>query len=136
MKTLIVFYSYSGRTKALVQSVTPDKHCDVAEIKDIRRPGLFKAFIMGCPAAIKGKAWPIQSIGSDLSDYDSLILYSPVWAGNPPPAVNALLEQLPKGKAVSVKMLSGSGNSRCRPRIESVINEKGCKMESFENIKT
>jgi len=62
-------------------------------------------------------------------------LLSPVWADNPPPAFNALLEQLPEGKSVSLRMISASGKSGCKERLETAIKARGCTLESFENIK-
>jgi hypothetical protein len=64
-----------------------------------------------------------------------LVLLSPVWAGNPPPAVNAALELLPEGKTIDVKMVSASGKSNCKERLESVIKAKGCVLDGFENIR-
>jgi len=42
---------------------------------------------------------------------------APVWADNPPPAFNALLEKLPAGKSITVKMVSASGRSNCQARL-------------------
>jgi len=135
MKTLVIFYSYTGHAKARAQSLAAKEAADIAEIRDVRRPGSFKAYTLGCFASIRGKRWPIEPVSADMSAYDRLILFSPVWAGNPPPAVNALLEKLPGGKAVSVKMVSGSGKSGCKDRIEAVLKSKGCSLEGYEDFK-
>lgn len=135
MKTLIVFYSYSGHTKAKALEYAALESADTVEIKDVHRPGKLKAYTSGCFASMRGKAWPMESLSADLAAFDSLILFSPVWAGNPPPAVNALLEQLPKGKTMSVKMVSAGGHSSCKERMEAVIKTKGCILDDFEDIK-
>jgi len=134
MKTLVIFYSYSGCTKALAATVAAEGH-DTVEIRDARHPGKFRAYSVGCFAAMRGKAWPIQPLDAELAAYDRLILLAPVWAGNPPPAVNALLERLPEGKAVWVKLVSSSGKSSCKARLEALIAAKGCSLESFEDIR-
>ena len=134
MKTLILYYSYSGHTKALAKMQALSESADLAEIKDISPVGIVKAYTAGCIAALRGKAWPIQALDADLNAYDRLALLSPVWAGNPPPAVNAALELLPEGKALTVKMVSASGRSKCRQRLEDAIKEKGCALEGFEDI--
>ncbi len=134
MKTLVLFYSYSGNAKRLAQACADKEEADLVEIKDVRRPGKIKAYTLGCFAAIRGRAWAIQAIEKDLSAYENLIIFSPVWASNPTPEVNALLEILPGGKTVSVKMVSGSGQSSCRERLEEKISAKGSKLESFEDI--
>lgn len=135
MKSLVIFYSYSGHTKVAAEEIAARESADIAEIKDAERPGRMKAFTAGAPAATKGQSWPIQPLNVELSEYERLILMSPVWAGNTPPAVNAVLEILPEGKTVAIKMISASGGSKCKERLEKIINNKKCVLESFEDIK-
>lgn len=135
MKTLIIFYSYTNHTKKLAKELAGKESADIMEIKDKKRPGKLKAYSFGCFAAMRGKPWPIQNLDKDLKLYDRLILLSPVWAGNPPPFVYALLENLPGGKTISVKMVSASGKSNCRERLNEYIKSKGSTFESFEDIK-
>ena len=85
MKTLVIFYSYSGKTKAIAEKLATLESADIAEIKDVKRPGKLKSYTAGILASIKGKAWPIQPLGVSFAEYDRLILFAPVWADNPPP---------------------------------------------------
>jgi len=135
MKTLVVYYSYSGHTKAIATDLAAKESADTMEITDIKHPGKLKAFTAGCLAAIRGKAWPIQPLEANMADYDRLILLAPIWASNPPPAFNALLTLLPEGKSVAIKMVSGSGKSGCRERLEALVKAKNGILESFEDIK-
>ena len=135
MKTLLMFYSYTGNTRALAKTLAALESADIAEIKDVIRPGVFKAYSAGCFAAIRGKAWPIQPLDADLATYDRLILMSPVWASSAPPAVNTLLKRLPEGKSVYVKMVSKSGHSECKKRMGKIIKAKGSTLDGFEDIK-
>jgi len=134
MKTLVLFYSYSGHTKAVAEEFVKNEPADMVEIKDVKRPGKFKVYTAGIFASIGGKPWPAQPLGVDLSAYNKIILLSPVWANNPPPAVNAILAQLPENCAVSVKMVSASGKSACKDRLEAVIKAKNGTLEGFEDI--
>ena len=135
MKTLVVFYSYSGNTKKIASELAANEAADICEIKDISRPGIIKAYTKGILDTVRGKSRPIQSLNTDLAAYDCLFLLSPVWAGNPPPPVNAALEKLPRGKTVSIKMVSASGKSDCKERLEKVLAAKGCVLADFEDIK-
>jgi len=135
MKTLVLFYSYSGKTKAIAEKLAAEENADIAEIKDVKRPGKAEAYTTGCLAAMRSKAGQIQPLDVDLAAYDRFILLSPVWASNPAPAFNAALEQLPRDKTVSVKMVSASGKSNCRDRLKAAIKAKGGVLESFEDIK-
>jgi len=134
MKTLVVYYSYSGRSRTVAEELAKAESLDIAEIKDVRRVSKLKAYTAGIVASIKGKPWLIQPLIVEWSDYTRLIMFAPIWAGNPPPAFNALLEQLPAGKAIALKMVSASGTSNCKERMEKVIIERGCTLESFEDI--
>ena len=135
MKTLVLYYSYTGHAKTRAQAFAEKESADIAEIKEVKRAGKFKAYTAGCFAVLRGKAWPIQSLDADLTAYGRLILVSPVWAGNPPPFMYAVLAQLPEGKTVSVQMVSASGTSNCKDRVEAAIKAKGCTLESFEDFK-
>ena len=135
MKALVIYYSYTGHTKKIAEALAIKESADIVEIKEVKRPGRLKAYSVGCFAAMRGKGWPIQPLGVDPASYDRLILLSPVWAGNPPPFVNAILEQLPEGKTVDIKMVSMSGKSNCKERLESAINAKGNVLGNLEDIK-
>ena len=135
MKTLVLYYSYTGHTRKIAADLAEKESASIAEIKAEKRPGALKAYVSGSLAARRMKAWPIQPLGVDLSGYDRLFLLAPVWASFPAPYINSVLETLPQGKQVYVKLVSGSGRSRCRERLEAAIKAKGCTVEGFEDIK-
>jgi len=135
MNTLVIFYSYSGKTAVVAAELAKKESADIAEIKGVKRSIKLKAYTAGIIAAIKGKAWPIQPLSADLTAYDRLIMLAPVWANNPAPAFNAVLKLLPANKTVAVKMVSASGKSDCRERLETIIKNAGSELESFEDIK-
>ena len=135
MKTLIIYYSYNGHTKKVAEALAAKESADIAEVKSVKRPFKLKAYTAGIFAATRGKAWPIQPLNLDFSIYDRLILLSPVWADNPAPPFNAILAQLPNEKTIAVKMVSASGKSECKGRLEAAIKAKNSTLESFENIK-
>ena len=135
MNQLVIYYSYSGSTKKIAEELAKNEAADIYEIKDVRPFGKLKAYTAGIIASLKGKAWLIKPPDIDIAKYDKIIMLAPVWANNPPPAFNAMLEYIPNGKSISIKMVSASGKSNCIDRLESVIKSKGCTLESFENIK-
>ena len=135
MSTLVIYYTFSGRTKVIAEDLAATEPADIVQIKDAKHLNKLKAYTAGIVASIRGKPWNILPLDADFSKYDNLILLSPVWASNPPPAVNAMLEQLPSGKSVSVKMVSRSGQTECRARMEALIENKGSILGSFEDVK-
>jgi menaquinone-dependent protoporphyrinogen IX oxidase len=136
MRTLILYYTYSGNTRKIAAGLAATESADIAEIKDLKRPGKLKAYVAGSFAAMKGKAWPIQPLDANLADYDRLILMAPIWAGHPAPAFYSAVGLLPEGKAVVLKMVSASGKSSCQERLEAMVQEKGCQAEGFEDVKS
>ena len=135
MSHLVIFYSYSGSTKGIAEDYAKKEAADVYEIRDTKRPGKFKAYTAGVIASIRGKAWTIVTPDIDLASFDRITLFAPVWAGNPPPAFNAMLELLPSDKNISIKLVSASGKSECREKLDIFMKNKGSTLESFEDIK-
>jgi flavodoxin len=137
MKTLVIFYSYSGTTKRIALNYAVQNAAETLEVLDAKRPGIFEAYTSGCKAAIAGKAWEIKPLTINLAPYKRLVVFAPRWGNNPPPAFNALLALLPAGKKVEIKAVSGSGKSgsKCKERISAALAAKGCTLESFEDIK-
>ena len=135
MNHLIIYYSFSGSTRKIAEEVAEKETADIYEIKDFKSFGKLKAYTLGIIASIRGKAWRIKPLEIDMTGYEKITMLAPIWAANPPPAFNAMLEYLPADKPISIKMVSMSGNSECKERLESVIKSKGCTLESFEDIK-
>lgn len=137
MKTLVIFYSYTGTAKRLALNFAVQSDAETLEIQDDRRPGKFKAYTSGCLAALQGKTWAIKPPEADLAAYNRLVLFTPIWANNTPPAFNTLLEFLPCGKTVEIRAVSGSGKSaqECRKRIDDLLRAKGCTLESYTDLK-
>jgi len=135
MRQLVIYYSFSGKTKRIAEDHAKNDSAEIYEIKDLKPLGKLKAYTAGIIASIRGKAWLIKPPDIELMKYDKIVMLAPVWANNPPPAFNAMLEYLPTGKSVSIKMISMSGKSNCKDRLETIIKSKGSILESFEDIK-
>lgn len=134
MKNLILYYSYTGHTKKIAEAAAAQNGSDIAEICDSKRPGTLKAYVLGSFAAMRGKAWQIVPLRVDMEAYETLHIYAPVWAGHVPPAVHAVLAQLPGGKRVSITLVSASGNSSCREKTELALQARNCSLDDFKDI--
>ncbi|HML48788.1 MAG TPA: hypothetical protein PKE04_18760, partial [Clostridia bacterium] len=79
----------------------------------------------------------IKPLQTNLDEYDRLIIGCPVWGGFPAPAFNAIVEKLPKGKAVEVFLCSGGGEtSKSQEGTKRLIESKGCKVLSYRDVRT
>lgn len=134
-KTIVLYYSYTGHSAEKAKAKAQKEDAALCEIKDVKRPATIAAYSVGCFRAMRMKATSIQPLNVSLADYDRVILYGPVWASHPAPAVNAVLQQLPSGKGVEVFMVSASGNSGARDKVTELVRSKGCRMMRYEDVK-
>lgn len=134
MSTIIIYYSYSGNTHKYATELAKKENADIYEIKDIKRPGKFKTFIIGCPKAMGHKTFQVETINIDFSKYDRYIICSPIWAGHPAPEINNVFEVLPKGSNLELHMISSSGNSSKDTMIEW-LKGKGFNITKYIDTK-
>jgi len=107
MATAILYYSLSGKTKAEAEKTAAETGADLFEICEVKKRNGFTAFFPGVFQAGGLKRTAIKPLGTDLAAYDEIVIMGPIWAGNPAPAVNSVIDLLPEGKAVSLVCTSG-----------------------------
>lgn len=135
MKTLVIYYSYSGHTCVLAENKAQQASADLYEIEPLKKRNILSAYTAGALGAIRGATQPIKPIDINLDAYDTIIIMSPVWAGKPAPPINNLFQILPYGKNIEVYMVSASGDSNCKDTLEAKIKARKCFLNRFENIK-
>lgn len=135
MKTIVMYYSWSGRTRALAKARAGEEDAALYEIKDQKKPNALVAYTAGCLSALCMKGTPILPLTVSLDEYERVVIMSPVWASHPVPAINTVLDALPREKQVAVVMVSASGKSKCRDQVERLIQGKACTLVSFEDTK-
>ncbi len=82
MQTLIVYYSRTGHTKKVAESLAKELQCDVEEIVDtVNRSGPLGFLNSGRQASSKALT-KLQPVTKDPSKYDLVIIGTPIWAKN------------------------------------------------------
>ncbi|MFX0151479.1 MAG: flavodoxin family protein [Candidatus Hodarchaeota archaeon] len=101
MKYLVVYYSRTGNTKAIGMAIGKALSADIDEIKDKKkRLGIFN-WIRAARDAQDKNLTEIQ-YEKNPQDYDMIVIGSPIWAGNPTPALRTYLTTHDlKGKKVA-----------------------------------
>ena len=89
MKTCIIFYSYSGVTRGVAESLAASCGADLIEIHAKKPYSKLTAYTVGCMRARRGDADPIDRETIDVSPYDLVVIGTPVWAFRAAPPVNA-----------------------------------------------
>lgn len=138
MKNLIVYYSYTGMTEKVAQTIAKELNASVAKIEDVERPSKLKAYISGAFAARKGKSWPIKPITIDLASYDRIFIGAPIWWGRCAPEINSFFDQVNlTGKSVVVFVtMGGSSPDEAIKALTVKAEAKGGKVVSSFSIKT
>ena len=137
MKSVILYYSFGGATRAEAKKRAEASGADVFEVLEVKKRSIFSAFLPGCPQAIGRKATAIQPLTIDWSTYDDVTLMAPVWAGHPAPAFNAVLELIPKDKILHIVLCSGGGETpNSKDATIDLLRKRGYALSSYEDVKT
>ena len=135
-KAIIIFYSYSGNTKKVVLEMKNILQGEY-ETKILQLDALdeSKLFFKQVIRAITNKRAKInEKIQFDLSEYDLVVIGTPVWAFAPVPALNTYLDKCTglenKNAIVFATYGSGIGKDKCVNMIKTRIQEKGAQVLS------
>jgi flavodoxin len=86
MKTLVVFYSRTGTTKKVAEDIAKLLNADKEEIIDLRNREGAIGWLASGRDAMKKKLTEIRATKKDPKKYDLVVIGTPIWAGNLPPA--------------------------------------------------
>lgn len=140
MKALVVYYSRSGNTREVAQSIAQEMQCDIEEIQDTQNRSGIIGWLKSGYQANRGKLTTIKPLEKDPSDYDLVIVGTPIWAGFPAvPVKTYLLENKDKFKDVAFfATYGGSGFPKTvRTMVEASgkepIQKLGIKADEIKN---
>ena len=136
MKTIVIYYSCSGNTKKFAQEFAEKEGADLCEVKTLKPLNGFSALFVGCPKAFSGKGLPIHPLGTDMESYDKIVLMAPVWGGNPASPINSVIEILPSGKNVEMRMVSSGGTSGGKNKAIARVEAAGCTVTDYVDLKS
>lgn len=128
IKMLVVFYSKTGNTRQVAESISKSFNCDIEEIKEKKsRKGIFKT-IIEIKDAILGNKVNIHECERDPSEYDIVIIGTPVWASHVTPAIRTYMDKN-KGKIKCAAFFNTHGiektkESKVFKDLEKVIVKK------------
>jgi flavodoxin len=125
MKILIAFYSWTGHTETLAQSLGKKLVADVVRIEPLEDLG--KKIGKEGMKALFGQREAIKPVQVDLTDVDHLIIATPVWIASVPPYTREYLANIIncKGKKFSVLAeMGGRGGKRVVRKVRKVLEKK------------
>lgn len=132
MKSIIIYYSYTGNTKRVVQILAEvlkeNTEVEIVRLADLNETG---KFFIQASRALRHTKTNIGEVNLDLSGYDLICFGTPVWAFAPVPAINTYLDKCfgLQGKRVILFTTygSGTGNRHCLNYMQKILNKKGVK---------
>ena len=81
-KILVAFYSRSGKTKKVAETISDILKCDIEEIFDTKDRGGVTGFLRAGNEAVTKRFTVIKELKKNPSLYDLVIIGTPIWAGN------------------------------------------------------
>lgn len=129
MKEIILYYTIGGTSRKYAEKLSEEIGADIAEVKEKKDRGMFAACIPGIFQAMAQKSSDILELEISLDDYDKITLVTPIWAGKQAPAMNSVAALIPKGKEVTVVVVSGQGKDYGEALAEKVKNFGGIVKE-------
>ncbi|MGE5556920.1 MAG: flavodoxin family protein [Caulobacteraceae bacterium] len=126
MNSLVVYYSRSGHTRKVAETITGMLKCDVEEIIDIAdRSGITGYMRSGFEAMMK-KQTILKNAQKDPSKYDLVIIGTPVWALSvSSPVRTYMLQNRDKFKNVAFFCTYGSvGADSTFAQMEEICGKK------------
>ncbi|UCD22074.1 MAG: hypothetical protein JSW22_00060, partial [Chloroflexota bacterium] len=93
MKSLVVYYSMTGKTRLAAQAIAEALNATLVEIEERRPVPMPFVYLSGGFAAITDRGSKISPVDIDLKQYERVFIGSPIWASRPTPAVNSFVYQ-------------------------------------------
>ncbi len=111
MKSLIVFYTRTGNARFVAETIAAQIGADIEEVIDLKKRSGVLGYLRGGGDARRGKETDIGTTKRSPSDYDLIIIGTPIWAGRPTPAITTYLKKNDlSGKKVAVFFTQGGKN--------------------------
>ena len=135
-KTLIIYYSLSGNTKAVCESLAKEIDADIVEIKDLKNRESKIGIIGGMIRTLLSMRTDIFPEKIDMTDYTSIILSSPIWASKVAPAMRTVIYMNGfKGKKVLMLVTCDSFYAeKYQNKTKKLVEASDGKVSAFYQI--
>jgi flavodoxin len=129
MNLLIVYYSREGSTRQIAHGLAQATAGTLRELVDSRRMengGMFRALL----ATLLGLGTTLVDPDYSLEPYGAVVVMTPVWMGNPAPAITTFISNaVLKGKRVFIVAVGGTAaNPRTIARLRKRLMARGASV--------
>lgn len=133
MKTLLIYYSRTGITRKVAEFIQSQSNCDSEEIISIKKRAGVIGFMLSGREGLKKELAEIENTKSNVTEYDLVIIGTPIWAGNISSPVRTYLTQNAGKfkKLAAFCTMGGDDPEKSFSEIEKVSNAKLFSKASF-----
>jgi flavodoxin len=124
MKTLVVYYSRTGKTRFVAEKVASELKAEIEEVVDLKsRSGRF-GFLKAGYDATRGNETEIGETQKSPSDFDLIVIGTPVWNSRPASAISTYLKRTNlAGKKVAIFCTNeGMGEEKAVERTKALVS--------------
>ena len=135
-KTLIVYYSLTGNTKAGCEVLQKGLMADVLEIRDlINRSGGW-GFVRSAFGSLFGFHTKIDPEQPDMSAYQNIIIASPIWTGKLSMAVRTFIDKnrFDNKKVILYTTTNAEEKEKYKEKNRNLLREKGGDVVGYIQI--
>lgn len=122
---LVVYFSRSGYTRRIASEIARLAAADVAEIREARSRSGLRGYLRSALEAWRRHPVAIEADALDPRDYATVVVGSPVWAGNLSSPVRAYLARH-RGDFSRVALFCTQGGSGASKVLDQMASLCGC----------
>jgi DNA-binding transcriptional ArsR family regulator len=130
LNACVIYYSYTGVTRGVAEQICNACGCDLIEVQTRKKYSTFTAYTKGVMRSRKEVCDPIIPGEIDVSQYDLLIIGTPVWAWKPAPAINSAIKVLKgcEGKKAIIFVTSCGQPGEALPLMKKSLESRGVEV--------
>ncbi len=139
MKSIVLYYSRTGKTAATAKAIADKTSSEIVEIKDLKNRKGFLGWIRAAMDARGMKTTQIDPDTVNMADYDTIYLGTPTWGGKPAPAINTVIKDFEiRGKDIILFVTLGGSNYTdvLKSMSKEVEEEGGNVIKTIAIVKT
>lgn len=123
MKSLVVYYSKSGNSKFVAQTIAEKIGADTEEVIDKKNRRGWIGFLTAGFDATLGKETQIEETKFQPKNYDLVVVGTPIWNSRPAPAIRTYLNKndLSQQKVAFFCTLGGSKEEKVTANMKKLL---------------
>ena len=139
-KPIIVYYSRTGKTRIVVNTLKDQLSCEIAEIKSTEDREGFWCVITCVLDSLLDRDDVIEPFNKDLKGYNPIIIASPIWIGKLSSPARTLIQQkqseLKEKEVYVIITYSGKLTEEKEKLLKEGVTSQGIKLEEFYKVIT